>query len=141
MRPQAKPVDQSETSTSRVLTWAALVMVLLSLPLLFNFVSRVQAEDRMATEAQRSADQVRKAETYLAQLRQALAYAKTDAFTEEYARVQARYARPGEIVVVPPNAQTLSTPAAPWWDRFIQPGNDAPAPANSGGTQQIDKSH
>jgi hypothetical protein len=116
-------------------------MVVLSLPLLFNFVSRVQAEDRMAAEAQRSADQVRKAETYLAQLRQALEYAKSDAFTEQYAREQARYARPGEIVVVPPNAQNLSAPPQPWWDTFIQPGDDSATPPSNSVAQQNDKNH
>jgi hypothetical protein len=116
-------------------------MVLLSLPLLFNFVSRVQAEDRMATEAQRSADQVRKAEIRLAQMRQALEYAKSDAFTEQYAREQARYAKPGEIVVIPPNAQNLSTPPKPWWDTFVNPGNDSAAQPNDSGAQQNDKNH
>src|SRR6266542_2715150 len=105
MRPVASSDQQSQTSTARILTWAAVIMISLSLPLVINFVGRLQAEERMAQAVQQRAEQVRKAQIRLAQVHDALDYANSDAFTERYAREQARYARPGEVVVVPPGVQ------------------------------------
>jgi hypothetical protein len=119
-------------------------MVLLSLPLLFNFVKLVQTEDRMTVDVHNSADLVNKSEIRLAQWRQALEYAKSDSFVERYAREQMRFAKPGEIVVIPPAAQDVSKPRAPWWEEFVKPATDSAASAaqpTDGGAQSNDKNH
>jgi hypothetical protein len=102
-------------------------MTVLSLPLLMNFVGRVQAEARVAAEVQRRAAQVLKSETTVTQLREAVEYARSDVFTERYAREQARYAKPGEVVVVPPGVQDPAQPHRPWWEDFVTPDADATA--------------
>src|SRR5437868_14170028 len=112
----ASSLDQPQESTARILTWAAVIMILLSLPLVINFVGRLQAEQRMADEVQRRAQQVQKAQITLSQVREALDYAKSDAFTERYAREQARYAKPDEVVVVPPGVQDPAKPHKAWWE-------------------------
>jgi hypothetical protein len=107
-------------------------MVLLSLPLIVNFVSRVQAEVRMNEEVQRRAAQVQRSEQTLSQLREAVQYAQSDAFTERYAREQARFVKPGEVVVVPPGVQDAAKPHKAWWEDFVTLGS-APTivPANA----------
>ena len=136
----ASSFDQPLTSTARILTWAAVIMILLSLPLVINFVGRLQAEQRMADEVQRRAAQVQKAQKTLSQVRDALEYAKSDAFTERYAREQARYAKPGEVVVVPPGAQDPAKPRKAWWEDFVTLGDEPATQPNAGDTQSNDDS-
>ena len=104
---------------TRVLTWAAVIMALLSLPLLINFLGRVQEEQRYAEAAQQSNVIVQKAEIRNAQLRSALEYAKSDAFTERYAREQMHYTKAGEVLVLPVTDQDLLASRHPWWQEFI----------------------
>ena len=111
-----------------MLIWASVVMILLSLPLVVNFLGRWQSESKMAGEVQRRAEQVQKDETTLTQLRSALEYAKSDTFTERYAREQARLAKPGEVVVVPPSMQDASKAHKVWWEEFVT-GVSGVAPA------------
>jgi hypothetical protein len=96
-------------------------MVLLALPLMANFVGRMQAEARMRDEVQRRTEQVRQAEILQTQLNQALEYAKSEAFTERYAREEAHYAKAGEVVVIPPGAQNPTRPLRLWWEDFVDP--------------------
>jgi hypothetical protein len=104
---------------TRVLTWAAVIMILMSLPLLINFVGRVQDEQRMAEAVQKAEAAVQKSEIRNAQLRSALEYAKSDAFTERYAREQAHYAKAGEVLVLPSAGQDLLAERVPWWQTFV----------------------
>ena len=103
-----------------MLTWAAVIMIVLTVPLVLNFVGRVQAEAKVNEEVQRRSEWVKKGEQTLKELQQAVDYAKTSAFTERYAREQARYARPGEVVVIPPNAQDATHPQRVWWQDFVK---------------------
>jgi cell division protein FtsB len=104
---------------TRVLTWAAVIMALMSLPLLINFVGRVQDEQRMAEAVQKNDAAVQKSEIRNAQLRSALEYAKSDAFTERYAREQMHYAKAGEVLVLPSASQDLLARRLPWWQAFV----------------------
>ena len=104
---------------TRVLTWAAVIMTLMSLPLLINFVGRVQDEQRMAEAVQKADAAVQKSEIRNAQLRSALEYAKSDAFTERYAREQAHYAKAGEVLVLPSAGDDLLAQRRPWWQTFV----------------------
>lgn len=87
------------------------------MPLLFNTVGRVQAEARMQAEVDRMTRQVEATQAKLTGLRNALAHAKSDAFVEYWARVQARWSRPDEVVVMPPMSDE---PAALWWEDFLK---------------------
>ena len=95
-------------------------MIVLTVPLVLGFVGRVQAEARVAAEVQRRAVWVEKNEHTLKGLLLAVAYAKTPAFTERYARELAHYARPGEVFVVPPSAQGATRLRRPWWEDFVK---------------------
>ncbi len=94
-------------------------MALLSLPLLVNFVGRVQDEQHMADAARQSADEVLRSEIRNAQLHDALVYAQSDAFTERYAREQMHYTKAGEVLVLPPAGPDLTASLHPWWQDFI----------------------
>jgi hypothetical protein len=102
---------------NRLLTWFAVGALLLALPLLFNIVSRVEAQMRMWSEVQRMTQQVNAAEARLAGLRAALNYAQSDAFVEEWARVYARWSKEGEVIVVPPAPREA---ARLWWESFLK---------------------
>ena len=105
------------TSTNRLLTWFSIGMLLLSLPLLVNIVGRVQAETRMQTEASRMTQQLTANKAKLVGLHNALDYAKSDAFTERWARAWARWGKDGETVVVPPaSGETVHL----WWEEFLK---------------------
>ncbi len=108
----------SSTSTAnRLLIWFSVGALLLSLPLLFNIVSRAQSEARMHAEVERMTQQVNALQTRLTSLHAALDYAQSDAFVEEWARVQARWSKAGEVVVVPPASREV---ARPWWEDFLK---------------------
>jgi hypothetical protein len=91
----------------------------MSLPLLINFVGRVQDEQRMAEAVQKADAAVQKSEIRNTQLRSALEYAKSDAFTERYAREQAHYAKAGEVLVLPSAGDDLLAQRRPWWQTFV----------------------
>ena len=94
-------------------------MALLSLPLMINFVGRVQDEQRMADAARRSTEAVLKSEVRNSQLHSALEFAKSDAFTERYAREQAHYTKAGEVLVLPAVGEDLTADRRPWWQDFV----------------------
>lgn len=107
----------SSSTVNRLLIWFSIGALLLSLPLAFNIISRVQAEARMRAEVERMTQEVSTAETKLAGLRAALDYARSESFVEEWARVWARWSREGEVIVVPP--ATRETPRL-WWEDFLK---------------------
>lgn len=107
----------SSKTTNRLLIWFSIGALLLSLPLLLNIVGRVQAEARMQAETTRMSAQIAADELRLQGLKNALDYAKTDAFTERWARAWARWGRDGEVVVVPPASGET---AHLWWEEFLK---------------------
>ena len=82
----------------------------------------------MAAEVTRRAEDIQKEETTLTQLRSALEYARSDTFTERYAREQARLAKAGEVVVVPPSMQDPYQTHKVWWEEFVTGVSAAPTP-------------
>ncbi|BCX04166.1 MAG: hypothetical protein KatS3mg053_2104 [Candidatus Roseilinea sp.] len=107
----------SPSTVNRLLIWFSIGALLLSLPLVFNIVYRVQAEARMRAEVERMTQQVSAAEAKLSGLRAALDYARSDAFVEEWARVRARWGKEGEIIVVPPVPRETTRL---WWEDFLK---------------------
>lgn len=73
----------------------------------------------MSEAVQKAEAAVQKSEIRNAQLRSALEYAKSDAFTERYAREQVHYAKAGEVLVLPSTGQDLLTDRHPWWQAFV----------------------
>ena len=120
MRSSDSPLDQPQPLLNRILTWAAVIMIVLTVPLVLGFVGRLQAEAKVTEEVQRRTVWVQKGEQTYKELQQAVDYAKTSAFTERYAREQARYARRGEVVVVPPSAQDAQRSHRVWWQDFVK---------------------
>jgi len=116
--PRRSRTIASSSARNRLLIWFAVAAITLSLPLAFNVAARLQAEAQMSAEVGRMGQQVKSAETKLAGLRAALDYANSDAYVERWARVQARWSKAGEVVVVLP-----TTEQAPriWWEDFLQP--------------------
>lgn len=107
----------SPSTANRLLIWFSIGALLLSLPLLFNIMYRVQAEARMQAEVNRMTQQVSATETKLHGLRNALVYARSDAYVEQWARVRARWGKDGEVTVVPPASGESSRL---WWDDFLK---------------------
>jgi uncharacterized coiled-coil protein SlyX len=106
-------------TASRLLIALTVFSLLISLPLLVNTVSRVQAETRMRVEYERLEQQVAIDEKCLAQLSDAVAFAKTDAFTEQWARERERLGKAGETVIVPANTGVTVQAARPWWEQRV----------------------
>jgi len=118
MTQSAQSPTQSGPSTyNRALLWFAGVAIAISLPLLFNLVGRIQGEQAMRSAREQMAAQVKTNQLQYEQLQQALAYAQSAAYTEHWARQQAHWARPGEVVVMMPRNATEA--ARPWWDAFV----------------------
>ena len=109
--------SSAATTTNRLLTWFCVGALLLSLPLLLNIVGRMQAEESMQTETIRMSQQLTADEIKLSGLRNALDYAKSDAFTERWARTWTRWGKEGEVVVVPPTSGEASHL---WWEEFLK---------------------
>jgi hypothetical protein len=107
----------STTTNTRLLLWFSIGAILLSLPLLINIVGRMEAEARMSAEVTRVTQKLAQDEAKLNGLKNALDYAKSDAYTERWARVSARWSRDGEVVVVPPASGET---AHLWWEMFLK---------------------
>ena len=105
---------------SRALLWFAIAAIVLALPMLANLVGRMQAEANMRAAVQQMTAQVNENKTKVAQLQEALAYAKSSAYTERWARVQAHWAKPDENVVLSPisDASAVAPPRL-WWEAFL----------------------
>lgn len=106
----------AEPPVPRLLIWVSLALIAVSVPLVVNLMTRSVNETRTLNEVLRMREVVRKAETRRDQVKGALAYAATDAFTETYARAYLRWARPGDTVVVP----AVAPPARQWWEEFVK---------------------
>jgi hypothetical protein len=120
--PRYRRFDAESNSTatpSRLLLALFIVSLLMSLPLALNIVGRIQAEARMRAEFDRLAVEVQDGEHCLAQLSEAVEYAKTDAYVERWARERERLGKEGETVIVPASSQTGVSPARPWWEEQV----------------------
>lgn len=115
-RAQQEPASTPAVA-SRLLVWFSLGALLLSLPLMVNVVGRLQAQARLQAEVNRVSQSIQMDENKLKGVNNALAYAKSDVFVEEWARVRARWGKDGEVVVVPPASGAV---ARLWWEDFIK---------------------
>jgi cell division protein FtsB len=121
MQRSASSPNEPNTATSRILTWASVIMLVLSAPLLFNLIGRLEIESRSRESANLMATQVHKAEDKKRQLQTRLEYVTSEAYVEQRARVEYRYVKRGEIAVVPPSTGGVAQPAHLWIDDTPQP--------------------
>ncbi len=112
----ATPVQDPSAGPARLLTWTALILLILSLPLLFNLMGRLDAEAHVRTAVDQLSTQVAQAEARRDQLKARLDYVTSEAYVERRARVEYRLVRRGEIAVVPPSVQNAAPPRAIWLD-------------------------
>ena len=117
----ATPFQDPSAGPSRLLTWAALILVILSLPLLFNLMGRLDAEARTQQAVDRMSTQVGEAEAKRDQLKARLEYVTSEAYVERRARVEYRLARRGEIPIIPPAVQNAALPKGIWLDTTPAP--------------------
>ena len=120
----------------------AIIVLTISLFLVVDFARRTAATYRIKGEAARLEEEVSEVHTRRQTLEARLTYVKSDAYVEEVARTQLKWARQGEIVVVvmatpmpvpPPAAEgevpspenfVPRTPWEAWWSVFF----DVPPP-------------
>jgi hypothetical protein len=107
------------TSTNRLLIALFVFSLLLSLPLAINIVGRIQAEAKMRGEFDRLTSEVNRGEKCVSELDSAVEYAKSDAYTERWAREQERLGKEGEVVIVPASSGNSVQPARPWWEQQV----------------------
>ena len=116
-QPAQSPTQSGPSTYNRALLWFAGVAIAISLPLLINLLGRIQSEHAMRSASEQMAVQVKNNQLQYEQLQAALAYAQSPAYTEQWARQQAHWARSGEVVIMMPRDATEV--ARPWWDAFI----------------------
>jgi cell division protein FtsB len=119
----ATPLQDASAGPTRLLTWAALILFILSLPLMFNLMGRLDAEARTRMAVDQMSTQVAQAEARRDQLKARLDYVTSEAYVERRARVEYRLARRGEIPIIPPSVQNAAPPRGIWLDvtSFPQP--------------------
>jgi hypothetical protein len=107
---------RADASTPQPLIWVSLGLLAISVPLVFNLISRAGNETKTLQEVVRMREEVRLSEIRRDQVNAALNYAGTDAFVEFYARAYLRWAKPGDTVIVPSTAP----PTRKWWEEFVK---------------------
>ncbi len=132
--------------------FVAIVVITISLFIVVDFARRTAATYKIKNEAARLEDEVAAVRAHHQALQSRLSYVQGDAYVEEIARTQLKWAQPGETVVVvmatpqaAPSSEPGAEPAAPdfpppespweaWWLRFFhmtpppQPGSLGPTP-------------
>ncbi|MCW1969396.1 MAG: hypothetical protein KIH69_014890 [Anaerolineae bacterium] len=104
----------------------ACAMLLMSLSYLYNLVYQVQELRRAQSQHELRRAEVAKNEKILMNWRSALEYAKTDYFTERYARTELRMGKSGDVIVFPyapqasPDAGPSVRPNIVWWNDFVE---------------------
>lgn len=113
--PFSRDVRSDSERAPRLLTWVSLALLILAVPLAINLVRSTGVERTNLAEVQRMRNEVQQAQTRRNEVKDALVFARTDAFTDYYARAYLRWAKAGETVVVPTDAQ----PAGSWLEKFV----------------------
>lgn len=106
----------------------ACAMLLMSLSYLYNLVGQVQTLRYAKEQYELQRAEVLKNEKILTNWRRALEYAKTDYFTERYARTELRMGKSGDVIVFPYPANLPATPGelsrvrqnTVWWNDFVE---------------------
>ena len=90
----------------------AIVVITISIFLVIDFARRTATIYRIKSEAARLEGEVVEARAYSEALEARLGYVKSDAYAEEIARTQLKWAQPGEtVVVVMATPQAMPTPS------------------------------
>lgn len=116
----------------------AIIVITISIFLVVDFARRTATIYRIKSEAARLEEEVAAARAQSEALEARLRYVQSDAYVEEIARSQLKWARPGDtVVVVMPTPQAVPTPSSPdrgyavadgpppekpwqaWWLRFF----------------------
>ena len=108
--------SRTDVAMPQPLIWVSLALLFISVPLVYNLISRAGNETRMLQEVVRMREEVRVSEIRRDQVRVALNHAGTDTFVEYYARAYLRWAKPGDTVIVPSTAP----PTRKWWEEFVK---------------------
>ena len=105
--------------------FVAIVVITISLFIVVDFARRTAATYKIKNEAARLEDEVAAVRARHQALQARLRYVQSDAYVEEIARTQLKWAQPGETVVV-----VMATPqAAPSSESGIEPTEpDLPPP-------------
>ncbi len=91
----------------------AIIVITISLFLVVDFARRTAATYRVKSEAVRLEEEVAAARTRRQALQARLSYVQSDAYIEEIARTQLKWARQGEtVVVVMPTPQAVPVPSS-----------------------------
>lgn len=116
--------------------WLLALAVVAFIPLAADLNARMVTIQQMRQEEYRLTQRIAAESTRRAGLEATRAYVQSDAYVENWARMEARMARPGEVAVIPvmlPTPTPMATPApasaAPslldeWWILFF--GSFAP---------------
>jgi cell division protein FtsB len=119
--------------------WAAALILLLVVPLAISFNARVAAIRQMRQDEARLKQAVAAEEARRVDLQSMLSYVTSDRYVEHWARVDARMAKPGEVLVIPvAPSDSQSSPAVPatvnasasifdeWWAVFFDETTSVP---------------
>ncbi|MCS7062268.1 MAG: septum formation initiator family protein [Anaerolineae bacterium] len=117
----ATPLEESSANLSRLLIWASLILLVLSLPLLFNLMGRLQAETRAREAVEQMSTQVAEIEARRDAFKARLEYVTSEAYVEQRARVEYRLVREGEIPIIPSAGQNAAQPRSIWLDMTPMP--------------------
>ncbi len=114
--------------------WLIVLALFVLIPLAADFNARIVTVQQMRQEEAQLTRDLATEQARQAQLQQQLEYVRSDAYVENWARVEARMARPGEIAVVPVAPEPTYTPVAlatpapqpsspfdEWWALFFEP--------------------
>jgi len=132
-------MDQLPQSKVLIQRWVAVLMVIMVVLLAFSFNSRLATIRQMRQDEARLKQAVVAEEAKQSSLKSLRSYVASDAYTEHWARVEAKMTRPGEVAIVPmalnvapvaSNAATLvRTPATildEWWTLFFGETSSTP---------------
>ena len=112
-----------------VILISAVVLLIIG-GLVWGFWQKITLDRQMRVEEIRLEQMVATEQARYEILQEELEYVQSDAYIEEWARVEARMVQPGEVLVVPPENMDLyiyglptATPSptptpSSWWDRL-----------------------
>lgn len=121
--------------------WLVALALIVFIPLAADFNARLSTIRQMRQEEAQLAREIPVEQARRAQLERSLEYVRSDAYAEYWARVEARMAYPGEVIVIPvapepagpspgpvaPAARPSGAPLDEWWALFFdEPGGMPP---------------